>query len=131
MIGLNYIEAAKKLLQIENRILTSSDEKYLSEQASAFLKNLQNLTKEKNWEYELANMLHTVVVPLVKNKMPELSTKKIQKRLAAVKDFCNFDHETISIATKVDIQSPQGGKKSYLQVDVPMCGYLDPQLATS
>ncbi len=122
IMGLNYFNAARKLLE-SNSLLNKLDiENKIRGLANIFFEKIKNCT---NPEAELKRMLNFGLVPLLQKTDLNLSPEEIKKRLGEIRDFCNFDYPTHSVAT---ITSIPDEKKSFnvLQIDVPMCGGFTP-----
>ncbi|MDR3491553.1 MAG: hypothetical protein P4M12_05845 [Gammaproteobacteria bacterium] len=129
IMGLNYFNAAKKLLLAHGKEIPSDLLNYFNENAKSFF---EKISKNVEPEVQLGRMVNSVLVPCLANAL-KISKKKVEKQLAEVKDFCNFDHLTISVATLtsvgiLDKDGKEVKKIIVLHIDVPMCGNIDDTL---
>ncbi|GEM_PF-6721310 len=141
IMGLNYLNAARKLLSVCYNI---SPDKYESQIQTIATKFFDQIKTSKDPQTEMTVMVQEILIPFlvetlkpaieahlkkngqevsekVKKEMFDQLRNRLQKELVEVRDFCNFDQPAYSLATLTQID--HGGKsKEILQVDVPMCG---------
>lgn len=126
ILGLNYLYAAKIAVELQRGELSRAEEEYINEQAIQFI-NL--ITSSADPEVELARLVHSVAVPFVASQIP-VKKSRAEKLLVETRDFCNFDHPTMSTATLITVpigplfRTNDKEDKTFLQIDVPMTGGL-------
>lgn len=128
IIGLNYIHAAIKLSEIVYG--KKVDKEKITKIALAFMENIKESDAP---EETLGRMIHSALIPYVKELLPNLLSEDIEEQLAQIRDFNNFDQPTFVVATrsKIDVVSNaakkiHGDSIDHLEIDVPMTGGLTP-----
>jgi hypothetical protein len=145
VMGLGYIEAAKKLFELNKKNITEIQNKIQDLQQN-FFKDISEIDKEHRKGCFLSYMnklVKLIQVPLA------LDSSEVRKQLEEVHDFYNFEFEPFSMATRFKIKN--SGKKeigeeketkketkeekviekkevTYLHLEVPMTGNLDAHL---
>lgn len=130
ILGINYASAAINLLKAHDISPDIVDQLSLGVFAdlSGFVENIK---KSSDPEISLGLYIHEKLIPsIIKaiDKIPdpvkkELTEKRIKAKLAKVRDFNNFSHENLCVATKMKIND-----KTLLQVDFPLGGHLPKKL---
>jgi hypothetical protein len=132
ILGLNYVKAAQSLLLSYGIKLSNEQQKLLVNQASEFYRHISLNCQDP--EIEVARFLNSAIVPFIKKNIGiKISVKVIAKQLAQIRDFGNFDHDTLCVATVTNIDVDQAfssrvgdrDKLDVLQIDVPMCGNFE------
>jgi hypothetical protein len=128
IMGLNYAHAAKKLLEAhEKKIEGAKLKDTFHEKTRLFLENIKDSSDPEKAFQEFVNSL----IPLLREALPELSKKDIQEQLADIRDFCNFEHDTLSVATRMSVPDEKDGHETtrdIFQIDIPMCGNMPDEL---
>ncbi len=128
IMGINYASAAIKLLQANEIPEFDLKDKLISD-----LNNFLDQIKEsKDAEIDFQLFVNQKIIPAIIKSIPEsrkkeFPEKKIREQLAEVRDFCNFDHPTISVATKTKVTVDREEKEIY-QIDIPVRGDMSDTL---
>ncbi len=130
IMGLNYAHAAKKLVEAhEGKLEGTQASSELHTQVISFLRNIESKSSsdaEKEFQ-QFVNSLVPILHPLLKKTLPEITKKDIREQLAEVRDFCNFEHDTMSVATRMSVPDEKGNRDIF-QIDIPMCGNMPDDL---
>ncbi len=126
IMGINYASAAIKLLEAHG-IDTANLSARLKGSTNDFYNKIQT-SQDPETDFKL--FIHEQIIPAILDSIPddkkkELNKEVIKKQLAEVRDFCNFDHPTMSVATRTKVQIDAKEEDIY-QIDVPLHSVMHP-----
>lgn len=127
IMGINYGIAAKNLFEAHDL----SIENFKDDLNSLIEKFVNGIKSSSDPEVSLGLFIHNDLLPLliehtpVDNKTNKkiLTKEQIKKQLAEVRDFGNFEHDAMTVVTKITVDSHQ-----LFQFDMPLVGGMSEKL---